>query len=106
FRPGTRALAVTLWHGATRSEVRLVDVDRPGTSRLLFAGPGRFGDTAWSPTGAWLLVEWPEADQWLFVSPGARPHVRAVANVEAQFPRPDGRPPELFVANGWCCTGQ
>jgi hypothetical protein len=106
FRPRTHELAVTIWHGSARSEVRLVDVDRPGTSRLLFAGPGRFGDTAWSPTGAWLLVSWPEADQWLFVSPGARPRVRAVANVAAQFPRPDGRPPDLFVANGWCCSGQ
>jgi hypothetical protein len=106
FRPRTHELAVTVWHGSTRSEVRLVNVDRPGSSRLLFAGPGRFADTAWSPTGAWLLVEWPEANQWLFVSPGARPRVRAVANVTEQFPRPDGRPPDLFVANGWCCAGQ
>jgi Tol biopolymer transport system component len=106
FRPRTHELAVSLRPALSmhRSEVRLVDVDRPGRSRLLFAGPGVFRDLAWSPGGAWLLIDWPTANQWLFVTPGARPRVRAVANIDEQFPRPDRLGPLLELAGGWCCT--
>lgn len=82
------ALAVRL---ASRSEV-LVD------GRLVFAGPGVFGGIAWSPTGSWLLVDWPTANQWVFLH-GSRAH--AVANIERQFPRPDGRPPMLEIDGRW-----
>ena len=50
FAPGSHRLAVVI-RPAGRSEVQVVDVDHPGTRRLLFAGPGAFGDVAWSPTG-------------------------------------------------------
>jgi hypothetical protein len=103
FQPGTHRLAVQARFervGGRRSEVKLVDVDHPGTARLLFAGPGVFGDVAWSPNGAWLLVDWPTADQWVFLH-GAR--VRAVANVDRQFPRPDKLGPVFELAGGWCC---
>lgn len=99
FKPRTHKLAVSL-RLAQRSEVRLVDVDRPGTARLMFAGPGSFHDITWSPNGRWLLVEWPTADQWLFVS-GAQ--VRAVGNIEGEFPRPDKLGPLLQIAGRWCC---
>ncbi len=89
-----------------RSEVRLVDADHPGSSRLLFAGAGAFGDLAWSPDGRWLLVEWPDANQWLFVRVSGRPAVRAVANIAEQFPRGDGQGPLLFVQGRWCCVAQ
>jgi len=98
FRPGTHQLAVHVRYervGSRRSEVKLVDVDHPGHARLLFAGPGVFGDLAWSPNGRWLLVDWPSADQWVFLH-GNRVH--AVANVQRQFP--GGM---LQLTNGWCC---
>jgi Tol biopolymer transport system component len=98
FRPGTHELAVHVRYervGSRRSEVKLVDVDRPGHARLLFAGPGAFGDLAWSPDGSWLLVDWPSADQWVFLH-GNRVH--AVANVQRQFP--GGL---LQLTDGWCC---
>jgi WD40 repeat protein len=101
FSPRAHRLAVELRHSG-RSEVRLVDVDRPGTAALLFGGPGALGDLAWSPNGEWLLVGWPAANQWVFLH-GAR--VRAVSNIREQFPRADRRPPTLEVAGRWCCAG-
>ncbi len=99
FAPGSHRFAVVVRSGS-RSEVRVVDVDRPGHARLLFAGPGAFGDIAWSPDARWLLVAWPTADQWLFLH-GA--HVHAVANINEQFPRSDHRGPRLRLAGRWCC---
>ena len=86
-----------------RSEVRLIDADRPGRSRQLFAGVGVFGDLAWSPDGRWLLVDWRTANQWLFIRVAGRPKVKAVANISQQFPRPDGARPNLLVLDRWCC---
>lgn len=93
FKPATHQLAVQA-RFPHRSEVKLVDVDHPGYARLLFAGPGAFGDVAWSPNGQWLLVDWPTANQWVFIH-GSR--VRAVANVEQQF----GQLRQL--TDSWCC---
>jgi len=87
-----------------RSEVRLIDADRPGSSRQLFAGSGVFGELAWSPDGRWLLVDWRTADQWLFISRSGPPKVVAVADISQQFPRPDGLLPELLVLDRWCCA--
>ena len=99
FKPGAHELAVSI-RLPGRSEARLVDVDHPGRARLLFAGPGAFGDIVWSPNGRWLLLDWPSADQWLFVSGS---HVRAVSNIEQEFPRPDRLGPMLQIAGRWCC---
>ena len=68
---------------------------------LLFAGPGVFGDVAWSPNGRWLLLNWPSADQWLFVSGG---RVHAVGNIAQEFPRHDKLGPRLQIASRWCCS--
>ena len=99
FRPASHKLAVAT-RFAGHSEVKLVDVDHPGTSRLLFAGPGVFGDIAWSPDGGWLLVAWPTANQWVFLH-GA--HVQAVGNIREQFPRADHLGPLLELSGRWCC---
>jgi len=93
FKPGTHDLAVQA-RFARRSEVKLVDVDHPGHARLLFAGPGAFGDIAWSPDGGWLLVDWPTANQWVFIH-GSRVH--AIANIDTQF----GQLRQL--TDSWCC---
>ncbi len=72
---------------------------------MLFSGVGRFSDLAWSPDGRWLLVAWPDADQFLFIrTPGVRKIV-AVSNIAREFD--PGRPgratfPEVI---GWCCPG-
>lgn len=100
FQPRTHDLALSI-RTATGSEVRVVDVDRPGRARTLFAGPGTFGDFVWSPDGRWLLVGWPTADQWLFLH-GSR--VRAVGNIREQFPRSDHRGPSLQFDSRWCCS--
>jgi WD40 repeat protein len=99
FRPHTHQLAVSL-RFPQRSQIRIVDVDRPGRASLLFAGPGSFGDIAWSPNGRWLLLNWPSADQWLFVS-GSQVH--AVGNIAQEFPRHDKLGPMLQIAQRWCC---
>lgn len=104
FRPGANALALVTAQPATRhSTVRLVDLDRPGHGRVLFAGPGRFGDATWSPNGRWLLLDWRTANQWLFVGPGVPPRVHAVANIREEFPRSDDVPPRLSFQGRWCC---
>jgi hypothetical protein len=83
--------------------VRLLSADRPG-SRRLFAATGVFGDIAWSPNGRWLLVDWPTANQWLFVPASGRGRVRAVNAISSQFPRADGAGPMLELSDRWCCT--
>ena len=99
FRPGSHRLAVAVRLNG-HSEVKLVDVDHPGTSKLLFAGPGVFGDVAWSPDGGWLLVTWPTANQWVFLHGS---HVQAVGNIREQFPRADHLGPVLELSGRWCC---
>lgn len=98
FKPGTHDLAVVA-RSPVRSELRLVDVDRPGRSRLLFAGPGVFGDIAWSPDATTLLVDWPTANQWVFLR-GQKVHAVAIG---VEFPRHDDLRPTLLVAGRWCC---
>jgi hypothetical protein len=100
FQPRTHRLALSI-RTPTGSEVRVVDVDRPGHARTLFAGPGTFGDFVWSPDGRWLLLAWPTADQWLFLH-GSRVH--AVGNIKEQFPRGDHLGPVLQLDQRWCCT--
>jgi hypothetical protein len=75
----------------------LLDAKRPRSEpRQLFAGAGPFLDLAWSPDSRWLLVGWPDADQWVFVrADGGR--IRAVGNVSEQF----GSFPDV---EGWCCA--
>jgi len=61
--------------------------------RTLFSTTGRLGQIVASPDGRWLLVTWPEADQWLFV-PVHGGRVRAVGNIARQL---DG----TFAVDGW-----
>ncbi len=100
FRPASHLLAVTV-HLSGHSEVKLVDVDRPGRSKLLFAGPGAFGDIAWSPDARWLLVDWPTANQWVFLHGS---HVQAVGNIREQFSEADHLAPPLELSGRWCCS--
>ncbi len=100
FAPSGHAVAFVQNAGG-RSDLWLVARLRPDASRArrLFVGAGRFTNLAWSPDGRWLLVTWPTADQWVFVSAGARSRIRAVANVSAQF-----RSRSFPRVEGWCCA--
>jgi hypothetical protein len=97
FRPHGHQLAVSV-RLPSRSEVKLVDIDHPGRARLRFAGPGTFGDVVWSPDGTTLLVDWPTANQWVFLR-GSKVH--AVGNIREEFPRGDDVRPRLLVAGRW-----
>jgi outer membrane protein assembly factor BamB len=100
WAPGGRRIAVVLT-SSDGSDVLLADPAR-GAPRELFSGPGRFGQLAFSPDGRRLLVPWPDADQWLFVSPARGGHVGAVANIGRQFAR-GGRRGPFPDAVEWCC---
>jgi hypothetical protein len=99
-RPGGRELAYTTYSPRTGGgSLYLLDT-KAGTSRLLFAGPGRFGRPVWSPDGVFLLVAWRAADEWLFV-PAARSGAVAVeASVSELVAGQAGFPQPL----GWCCA--
>jgi dipeptidyl aminopeptidase/acylaminoacyl peptidase len=99
FAPSGHAVAF-VQHAGERSDLWLVPQLRPDASRArrLFVGAGRFTDLAWSPDGRWLLVNWPTADQWVFVSAGGQ-RIRAAANVAAQF-----RSRTFPRVEGWCCA--
>jgi WD40 repeat protein len=92
FRPGSHELALV-----RGGEVLALNADRlAATPRRLFRVTGRIGQIAWSPNGRWLLVTWPDADQFLFVH-GRR--IRAVSGITRQFG--GGAFPRI---GGWCCT--
>lgn len=100
WSPGGRRFAMVR-RALDGSDVVLVNA--AGRSRVLFSGPGRFGRVAFSPDGRRLLVPWPQADQWLFVSPSRGGHVGAVANIGRQFARGSQSGP-FPDAVEWCCS--
>lgn len=69
--------------------------------RRLFAGVG-VRAISWSPDGRWLLVDWPAADQWVFVRVAGAPRDTAVSGIAQQFSA-GGAFPQL---EGWCCTAR
>jgi hypothetical protein len=76
---------------------RVAVVTRDGVSvngRRIFSGVGVSG-VAWSPDGRWLLVDWPRADEWVFVRVPAK-KLLAVSNIRGTFG--DGT-----TLAGWCC---
>jgi hypothetical protein len=77
-RPGDVARPV---HVASRGGRSVVLVNR----RQVFSSAGRLGEPVLSPTGAWLAVTWPSADQLVFVRVRGRPRLLAVSNVTRQF---------------------
>ena len=92
FLPGTNEVVTVRVNGA-QSDVFLL-----GSGRSVFHVAGRLGQIVASPDGRWLLVAWPDADQWVFV-PVKGGRVRAVANVSAQF-----RSQSFPRIEGWCCA--
>jgi WD40-like Beta Propeller Repeat len=102
WAPGGRRLAIVRSRAWQVSDVVLVGPG--GRPRPLFTGSGRFGRVAFSPDGRRLLVPWPEADQWLFLSTEPDGRMTAVADIGRQFaagPRPGPFPDAVE----WCCSG-
>lgn len=99
-RGGELAVVARSARGA-RSELLLVRTGS-GAVRPLFSGAGRFSEAAWSPDGAWLLVAWASADQWVFVRSGDD-GLAAVADVSRQFQGMAGAGDGFPALGGWCC---
>jgi len=70
--------------------------DLHGHTRQLFTGAG-LRQLAFSPDGRWLLIAWPDADQWVFLRASGRPRIVAVSRIAQQF----GAFPRI---EGWCCS--
>jgi hypothetical protein len=67
--------------------------------KVVFRGTGQFRDVARSPDGAWLLVTWPTADQWVFIRLAGTRKLVAVSAITRQF----GGATFPRIA-GWCCS--
>jgi hypothetical protein len=63
-------------------------------ARQVFSGTGLLGMPAWAPGGRWLAVNWPSADQMVFIRIVGRPKLIAVSGVARQF----GAAPNI---SGW-----
>jgi hypothetical protein len=90
-------VAVARRSGAS-SEVALMAPRAP--DRVLFRGDGRFTRLRYSPSGRWLLVAWPQADQWVFLRPGATGARRVLAAPGVTRRIGSRGFPQL---SGWCC---
>ncbi len=95
FRPKTPQVAVARVHGSQSTVFGLT-----GSGFDSFTGTGEFRQIEWSPSGRWLLITWPTADQWVFMRAGrdAR-RIRGIANISEQF-----RSRSFPRIEGWCCA--
>jgi dipeptidyl aminopeptidase/acylaminoacyl peptidase len=93
--PRGRTFAVVERLAGGRSRVSTLGAD----ARELFAGKGRFSSLEWSPDGAWLLIAWRDADQWVFVRARGAPRLRAASAAAGQF-----ESTSFPRVEGWCCA--
>lgn len=97
--PDGRSLA-TLRHVGRREEL-VLQRDGAAKSEVLFSARGILTGPTWSPDGRWLLVGWPEANQWLFIRADRPGHVIAFDRISEQFdPGGEGGGPFPRVS-GW-----
>jgi hypothetical protein len=101
-RPGSHELAYTTFSATTGQGA--VFLTEGKTSRLLFAGAGRFDDIAWSPDGRLLLLGWSAAGEWLYVPAARNGEVITVPDVARQFDAGGSGTPSFPRVAGWCCT--
>lgn len=94
---GRRFAFVTYDPARNRSDVA---VKQPSGLELhVFSGTGRITQLVWSPDGRLLLLGWPIADQWLFVSASGAQRIKGVASISGQF-----HSSTFPTIAGWCCT--
>lgn len=68
----------------------------------VFRGTGRLQDVAWSPDGRWLLVTWPDLDQFLFLRLSRVHKILSVSGITREFD-PGGEGAGAFPrVAGWC----
>jgi dipeptidyl aminopeptidase/acylaminoacyl peptidase len=103
-----RQIAVVRPNRAGKAELVLIPAGlAEGRERVLYpTSPGKggaaFGTPTFSPDGEWILLPWPEADQWLFIRIADR-RVVPVADISRQLD-PDRRGSAAFPrVAGWCC---
>lgn len=106
FAPrGRRFALVRELPGRRRSEVVVLDADRPSSrARRVFAGAGRLSDVAWSPNGRWLAVGWASADQLLFIDVRRPRRIVAVSDIARQFKGRRGAAGAFPRIGTWCCA--
>jgi dipeptidyl aminopeptidase/acylaminoacyl peptidase len=97
FAPETRAIAYSAYDAESgRSSIV------HGGERIQ-QGEGRLEDVVFSPNGRWLLTDWPEADQLLFIRlPGVSGYV-VVPDVRREFDPGGVGAIEFPHIVGWCC---
>jgi hypothetical protein len=99
FVPGAEDVTLAVDTHA-RSTVTVYRGPRYSSQRTIFSGPGVFGGIAWSPNARWLLVDWSDADQWIFVRVTSVPRAITISNINHSF----GTGPESRASlGGWCC---
>jgi hypothetical protein len=81
--PDGRELATVRRVG--RRDELILQRDGAAKSQVLFSARGNLTGPTWSPDGRWLLVGWPEADQWIFIRTDRPDHVIAVGHISEQF---------------------
>jgi hypothetical protein len=103
-----RQIAVVRPNRAGKAELVLIPAGLAEVrERVLYpTSPGKggaaFGTPTFSPDGEWILLPWPEADQWLFIRIADR-RVVPVADISRQLD-PDRRGSAAFPrVAGWCC---
>jgi WD40 repeat protein len=97
FSPDGRTIALLREQGGL-SQVRLLSVrGRSWHERAGAPVSGAFSSLEWSPDGRSLLLAWPAADQWLFVSPG---RVQPVSGIARAFASGAG-PASFPSVGGW-----
>jgi hypothetical protein len=104
--PAGEALAVVRPRARGGSELSLVPTAPAARPKVLYppraAATGTFGAPTFSPDGSWVLLPWPDADQWLFIRV-ADGRVVPVGDVSRQLDA-DRRGADAFpVVAGWCC---
>jgi hypothetical protein len=83
FSPDGRRFAIV---ERVRSRDQLVLMDRVERGKqVLFSALGNLTGPTWSPDGRWILVGWPEADQWLFINADDPTRVKPFENIAEQF---------------------
>jgi hypothetical protein len=99
--PNGRTIALVRGGATPGVAVAHLGPSRPRLTTVL-PGPG-MQQVLWSPNGRWLLISWPDADQWAFVAVAGQPRIAATSRIAQQFQR--GSHPNGFPQlDGWCCT--
>lgn len=98
FVPRSHSLALVNLAGGL-STVSVYSGPRYDHRRIVFSGAGSFGGLAWSPDARWLLIDWRDADQWVFVRSASVRRI-AVRNIGNTF---DSGPEHYATIAGWCC---